>query len=144
MIAGDINHLDAYKKQIPSFLLLCLEAVKDFPFAEKRDGKYDILGCQMSVESPCTEPKEDRKLEGHKKFVDGHAFCVRCMHSHHLFWGEHIPKAYFQRNILYVGSNGMKFRQQFKGIDLMLRWVFKERLHEAFRRDIDLSTGAGR
>ncbi len=70
MIAGDINHLDAYKKQIPSFLLLCLEAVKDFPFAEKRDGKYDILGCQMSVESPCTEPKEDRKLEGHKKFID--------------------------------------------------------------------------
>ena len=24
----------------------------------------------MSVESPATEPEEDRKLEGHKKFID--------------------------------------------------------------------------
>lgn len=28
------------------------------------------MGCTMSVESPATEPEEDRKLEGHKKFID--------------------------------------------------------------------------
>lgn len=34
------------------------------------DGKYELSGCTMSVESPSTDPAEKRKLEGHKKFID--------------------------------------------------------------------------
>ena len=70
MITGDIQYLEAYKRQLPSFIYECLKAVKAFPFSEKEDSKYDILGCAMSVESPMTEKVEDRKLEGHKKFID--------------------------------------------------------------------------
>lgn len=70
MIHGEIHHLEDYKKQIPSFIFECLQEVKKFPFHEKEDGKYEILGCTMSVESPMTEYKEDRKTEGHKKFID--------------------------------------------------------------------------
>lgn len=70
MITGDINHLEAYKRQLPSFIYECLKSVKSFPFAEKEDGKYTLCGCSMSVESPMTEKVEDRKLEGHKKFID--------------------------------------------------------------------------
>lgn len=70
MITGDINHLEEYKKQLPSFIYQCLNAVKTFPFDDRPNGKYDICGCSMSVESPATERVEDRKLEGHKKFID--------------------------------------------------------------------------
>lgn len=70
MITGDIHHLEAYEKQLPPFISQCLRAVRDFDFASVPDGKYELLGCTMSVESPATEPEEDRKLEGHKKFID--------------------------------------------------------------------------
>lgn len=70
MITGDIHHLEAYEKQLPPFISQCLKAVRDFNFASVPDGKYELLGCTMSVESPATEPEEDRKLEGHKKFID--------------------------------------------------------------------------
>lgn len=70
MITGDIHHLKAYEKQLPPFISQCLRAVRDFDFASVPDGKYELLGCTMSVESPATEPEENRKLEGHKKFID--------------------------------------------------------------------------
>ena len=70
MIVGDIHHLEAYEKQLPSFIYQCLMEVRKFPFQESEDGKYRILGCNMSVESPMTEPEEKRKLEGHRKFID--------------------------------------------------------------------------
>lgn len=70
MIVGDIAHLEAYKRQLPSFIYQCLKEVKAFDFASHPDGKYKICGCDMGVESPCTEPAAERKLEGHKKMID--------------------------------------------------------------------------
>ncbi len=70
MIAGDIAHLEEYKNQLPAFIYECLKEVKAFDFAAVADGKYKICGCDMGVESPMSEPAEDRKLEGHKKFID--------------------------------------------------------------------------
>lgn len=70
MITGDIHHLEAYKKQLPSFIYDCLSAIRSFDFPSVPDGKYELSGCTMSVESPSTEPAEERKLEGHKKFID--------------------------------------------------------------------------
>ena len=70
MIAGDIAHLEDYKKQLPEFIYRCLVEVKAFDFEGAEDGKYKICGCDMGVESPMSEPAEDRKLEGHKKFID--------------------------------------------------------------------------
>lgn len=70
MITGDIKFLEKYEKQIPAFIYECLKEVKKFPFADVEDGKYKICGCDMSVESPVTEPAPQRKLEGHKKFID--------------------------------------------------------------------------
>ena len=70
MITGDIHHLEAYEKQLPPFIRQCLSAIRDFDFNSVLDGKYELRGCTMSVESPATEPEEERKLEGHKKFID--------------------------------------------------------------------------
>lgn len=70
MITGDIHHLEAYEKQLPPFIRQCLSAIRDFDFNSVLDGKYELCGCTMSVESPSTEPEEERKLEGHKKFID--------------------------------------------------------------------------
>ncbi|WP_299144902.1 YhcH/YjgK/YiaL family protein [uncultured Dialister sp.] len=70
MITGDIHHLEAYEKQLPPFIRKCLSVIRDFDFTAVPDGKYELCGCTMSVESPATEPEEDRKLEGHKKFID--------------------------------------------------------------------------
>lgn len=70
MITGDIHHLEAYEKQLPPFIHQCLSAIRDFDFNSVSDGKYELCGCTMSVESPATEPEEERKLEGHKKFID--------------------------------------------------------------------------
>ena len=70
MITGDIYHLEAYEKQLPLFIYKCLQEVKAFDFASHADGKYQICGCDMGVESPSTEPAKDRKLEGHKKMID--------------------------------------------------------------------------
>ena len=70
MITGDIHHLEAYEKQLPPFIRQCLLAIRDFDFNSVSDGKYELCGCTMSVESPATEPEEERKLEGHKKFID--------------------------------------------------------------------------
>lgn len=70
MITGDIHHLEAYEKQLPPFIRQCLSAIRDFDFNSVSDGKYELCGCTMSVESPATEPEEERKLEGHKKFID--------------------------------------------------------------------------
>lgn len=66
MITGDIHHLEAYEKQLPPFIRQCLSAIRDFDFNSVLDGKYELCGCTMSVESPATEPEEERKLEGHK------------------------------------------------------------------------------
>lgn len=70
MITGDIHHLEAYEKQLPPFIRQCLSAIRDFDFNSVLDGKYELCGCTMSVESPATEPEKERKLEGHKKFID--------------------------------------------------------------------------
>lgn len=70
MITGDIHHLEAYEKQLLPFIRQCLSAIRDFDFNSVSDGKYELCGCTMSVESPATEPEEERKLEGHKKFID--------------------------------------------------------------------------
>lgn len=70
MITGDIHHLEAYEKQLPTFIRQCLSAIRDFDFNSVSDGKYELCGCTMSVESPATEPEKERKLEGHKKFID--------------------------------------------------------------------------
>lgn len=70
MITGDIHHLEAYEKQLPTFIRQCLLAIRDFDFNSVSDGKYELCGCTMSVESPATEPEKERKLEGHKKFID--------------------------------------------------------------------------
>lgn len=70
MITGDIHHLEAYEKQLPPLIRQCLSAIRDFDFNSVSDGKYELCGCTMSVESPATEPEEERKLEGHKQFID--------------------------------------------------------------------------
>lgn len=70
MIAGDTKWLEEYKAQLPERIYACLEAVRSFDFAHKEDGKYEVPGGVMSLESPVTEPKALRKLEGHKKFID--------------------------------------------------------------------------
>lgn len=70
MITGDIHHLEAYEKQLPPFIRQCLSAIRDFDFNSVSDGKYELCGCTMSVESPSTELEEERKLEGHKQFID--------------------------------------------------------------------------
>lgn len=70
MITGDIHHLEAYEKQLPPFIRQCLSAIRDFDFNSVSDGKYELCGCTMSVESPATQPEKERKLEGHKKFID--------------------------------------------------------------------------
>lgn len=70
MITGLISDLEAYKKQLPPLIYDCLKEAADFSFDEREDGKYKICGCDMSVESPVTEPAEQRKPEGHKKFID--------------------------------------------------------------------------
>lgn len=70
MITGLISNLEQYKKQLPPFIYECLKEAAVFPFHEKEDGKYKICGCDMSVESPATEPAENRKPEGHRKFID--------------------------------------------------------------------------
>ena len=36
----------------------------------KADGIYEVNGFRLSLESPVTEPEEQRKLEGHKQFID--------------------------------------------------------------------------
>lgn len=70
MITGLLSNLGQYKKQLPPFIYECLKEAAAFPFDEKKDGKYTICGCSMSVESPCTESAADRKPEGHRKFID--------------------------------------------------------------------------
>lgn len=70
MIAGDTKYLEEYKAQLPERIYACLEAVRDFDFGHREDGKYEVTGGTMSLESPVTEPVEARKLEGHKKFID--------------------------------------------------------------------------
>lgn len=70
MIAGLLSDLGAYKKQLPPFIYECLREAAEFSFDDKEDGKYKICGCGMSVESPVTEPAEQRRPEGHRKFID--------------------------------------------------------------------------
>lgn len=57
-------------KTASAFYQSVSQGCSGFDFASVPDGKYELLGCTMSVESPATEPEEDRKLEGHKKFID--------------------------------------------------------------------------
>ena len=70
MIFGNANYLPDYKNQMPAIIYDCLKKITDFDFANVKDGSYQINGYNMSVESPVTEPASERKLEGHKKFVD--------------------------------------------------------------------------
>ena len=70
VIVGDINYLENYKNQLPEDLYICLDAMRGFPFEQVEDGKYIVWHCAMSVESPMTELTENRKLEGHKEFID--------------------------------------------------------------------------
>ena len=70
MIMGDMKHLDAYKAQMPDFIYEVLKEASQFDFAGVPDGKYKIKGCNMNVETSPTEPSAQRKLEGHKEFID--------------------------------------------------------------------------
>lgn len=70
MIMGDMKHLDAYKAQMPDFIYEVLKEASQFDFAGVPDGKYKIRGCNMNVETSPTEPSAQRKLEGHKDFID--------------------------------------------------------------------------
>lgn len=70
MIFGNANYLSDYKDQIPDLIYDCLRKIKAIDFDEIEDGTYQINGYNMSVESPVTESASERKLEGHKKFVD--------------------------------------------------------------------------
>lgn len=70
MIAGSTKRLAAYKNQIPGVLYECLLKMTEFDFSSHPDGKYDIGGYIMSVETTMTEPAAQRKLEGHKKYAD--------------------------------------------------------------------------
>lgn len=70
MIMGDMKHLDAYKAQMPDFIYEVLKEASQFDFAGVPDGKYKIKGCNMNVETSPTEPSAQRKLEGHKDFID--------------------------------------------------------------------------
>lgn len=70
MIFGNANYLSDYKDQIPDLIYDCLRKIKAIDFDEIEDGTYQINGYNMSVESPVTESAAERKLEGHKKFVD--------------------------------------------------------------------------
>ena len=70
MIFGNANYLSDYKDQIPDLIYDCLRKIKAIDFDEIEDGTYQINGYNMSVESPVTESAAERKLEGHKKFID--------------------------------------------------------------------------
>lgn len=70
MIIGNADHLQAYKKQLPAGIYECLAELANFNFQNLPDGKHEINGCMVSVESLLTEPANDRKLEGHRKYID--------------------------------------------------------------------------
>lgn len=70
MIYGDLKHRENYKNQMPSFLYDCLEALDQAGLASKEDGSYEIMGCRVSLETNPSELPEQRKLEGHKKYID--------------------------------------------------------------------------
>ncbi len=70
MIFGNAKCLQNYKNQVPAAIYDCLEKMATFDFTGVKDGKYQINGYDMSVESTMTELSSNRKLEGHKKFID--------------------------------------------------------------------------
>lgn len=70
MIIGDAKHLSSYKGQLPEKIYDCIEKMAMHGFENLPDGKYEINGCKVGVETSMTEPREKRKLEGHKKYID--------------------------------------------------------------------------
>lgn len=70
MIAGSVQQLDSYKRQLPDVIYEALLKMAGFDFKDHRDGRYVINGYTMSVETTMTEPRESRKLEGHRQFID--------------------------------------------------------------------------
>jgi biofilm protein TabA len=70
MISGDTRRLVQYRNQLPKAIYQCLEKLSHFDFGAVPDAKVQLGEYTMSVESPSTEPKEERKLEGHEKFID--------------------------------------------------------------------------
>lgn len=70
MIAGSTKLLDSYKRQLPDVVYETLSKMVGFDFEAHPDGKYDINGYVMSVETGMTEAREIRKLEGHRRCID--------------------------------------------------------------------------
>lgn len=70
MIIGNTEHLSDYEAQLPEKLYVCLKKIADYGFKDLPDGKYEINGCKVGVETSMTEPSDKRKLEGHKKYID--------------------------------------------------------------------------
>lgn len=70
MISGEAAHLEKYAKQIPDILYQCLRKMVQMNLEDKADGIYEVNGCRLSLESPVTEPEAQRKLEGHRQFID--------------------------------------------------------------------------
>ena len=70
MISGEAANLEKYANQLPDTIYQCLRQMVQMNLAEKADGIYEVNGFRLSLESPVTEPEEQRKLEGHKQFID--------------------------------------------------------------------------
>lgn len=70
MIIGNAEHLSAYKAQLSEELYDCLEKMAAYGFESLPDGKYEINGYKVGVETSMTEPADKRKLEGHQRYID--------------------------------------------------------------------------
>lgn len=70
MIIGNAEHLSAYKAQLSEELYDCLEKMAAYGFEDLPDGKYEINGYKVGVETSMTEPADKRKLEGHQRYID--------------------------------------------------------------------------
>lgn len=56
--------------QLSEELYDCLEKMAAYGFENLPDGKYEINGYKVGVETSMTEPADKRKLEGHQRYID--------------------------------------------------------------------------
>jgi len=70
MIVGCAKELEKYKNQIPASAYKVLEMMAAYDYSAVGEGKFPLGEYTVSVETPLTEPKGDRKAEAHRKFVD--------------------------------------------------------------------------
>jgi uncharacterized protein, YhcH/YjgK/YiaL family len=72
MIFGSLQNLDQDRKALAKPLVKGLEYLKNTDFAKLENGRYDIDGDRIfaMLQEYDTSPKETRKAETHRKYID--------------------------------------------------------------------------